>query len=239
MKPVKYFLLCSVLAGLPSVFAAAGLPPILDITLSPAKAIVDSSPKHREILLDESLAGVSEDTKAIELRGQKAITIGYAAKDPLFGQGPRTWILKCRFQEVAAARWSMNIFGRWDYATDQRVSVLILHPGESDLMFMLSETGTSEGLKGVKNGPLENNKWYYIVATFVPSTRLGLAIYDEKGKVAFDERVVEGAKVPATLFETETDFVLGALPEVGLAIESLRVWDTALDAGEIRRAILK
>lgn len=239
MNLVKYLLLSSSLVVLPSASALAEPPPILNIGLSPANVVVDSSPKHREILFDERQVGVSDETKAIELRGQKAISIGYAANDPLFGQGPRTWILKCRFQEVAAARWSMNIFGRWDYATDQRVSVLILHPGESDLMFMLSETGTSEGLKGVKNGPLENNKWYYIVATFVPSTRLSLAIYDEKGEVAFDERVVEGAKVPATLFETETDFVLGALPEVGLNIESLRVWDTALDAGEIRRAILK
>jgi hypothetical protein len=217
---------------------AATPPPVLDLQPTKNGFLKDASGKRTDV--DVDAAKVESVDGGLAIRDGRAVTILYDPKNPIFGNGSFTWVMKCRLQDpmapsaapILVGRWEV---GRWQTPQDLRVTAIGLVPEKGTLNLMVSPDGSAPSCVGMQSPPVTAGEWIQIVFRVEVGGFMGFTVFDEKGDLIFEETVKEIDV--ANLFEADSDFVIGAGPEVGMTLGRMRVWDKALSPDQIEKAV--
>jgi len=86
--------------------------PILDIGINSSGEVADMGSVKRGLSISQALVGTTDGKKCISFLGGKSIVIPFEKDDPLFKDGPFTWIGKCKIRNPTGADFNIRLFGR-------------------------------------------------------------------------------------------------------------------------------
>ena len=206
---------------------------ILNIRISANGKVKDESKEQRK--LDIKNVDVASDHKSTVLGAIDAISVPYSVDDPIYKNGPQTWILRIKIPDTLAAP-SFSLAGRWNSGENRRSLGLLLQGGEGRLQFLISFDGRAETTLGVATKEaLPAGEWLTAVAKYQPGTQMELLLFDEAGE-QIDSRKM-GADVPASFFEDEMPILIGAPKDVAMEFSNLQIWSRILSDAQLKREV--
>lgn len=208
--------------------------PILDVAMSGRSAMVDKSKFRRKLEMPQLSPGSKED--AVLLGSGRHITIPFEEKDPLFAQGPCTWMMRCQIMQIQVDRNGYLLAGRWTARDDQRIIMLSL-PGKSGQpLLQVSSVGGLEGRSFVKlKSQVPEGEWVTIVGRFDPGTELALQVFDENGELL--DNAVSSKEIPGDLPNYPLPFTIGRGVPSEMEFTRFRAWNSALSDSDIKTAV--
>lgn len=206
---------------------------ILNIRIATGGKFKDESKEQRK--LETKDVDVSSDRKSAVLGSIDAISVPYNANDPIYKNGPQTWILRIKIPDTLAAP-SFCLAGRWNSGENRRSLGLLLQGGEGRLQFLISSDGRAETTLGVATREaLPAGEWLIVVAKYQPSAQMELLLFDEAGE-QIDSRKM-GADIPASFFEDEMPILIGAPKDVAMEFSNFQIWSRILSDAQLKKEL--
>lgn len=206
---------------------------ILNVRIVTGGKIKDESKEQRK--LETKDVDVSSDRKSAALGSIDAISVPYSADDPIYKNGPQTWILRIKIPDTLAAP-SFSLAGRWNSGENRRSLGLLLQGGEGRLQFLISSDGRAETTLGVATKEaLPAGEWLVAVAKYQPGAQIELLLFDEEGEL-IDSRKM-GAEVPASFFEDDMPILVGAPKDVAMEFSNLQIWSRILSDAQLKKEL--
>jgi hypothetical protein len=215
-----------------SLDSAAASEPILDVAIGKDDRVADSSRFERSPEVNRVTVNSGEETAY--LRGADAIVFPYEEMDPLFGQGPFTWMMRCKFENSFHPN-PFVIAGRWDSNNNQRIIAFVI-----DAMlpkFLIAESGFLDGTvtSNSMSSELYEGDWLTIVGRYTPGRELAMKVYDSSGEL-MEERSVT-SDLPEAILDAPIPFTIGSAGNATMDFSRLRVWNSALSDRELQTAL--
>ncbi len=200
--------------------------------------VVDKSKNERRLKTPKLSPGTEEN--AIFFPAGTAITIPFNDQDPLFIQGPCTWMMRGKFKQVQASDDGLLLAGRWEGRGDRRIIMLGLARKTGQPSIQVSSAGGLDARGVVKlKTQVPEDAWVTIVGRFDPGVELAVQLFDEKGELL--ESAVTSTNVPGALSDFPLPFVIGrgAPSEVpsGVEFARFRAWNSVLPDDDIKTAV--
>jgi len=229
-------LIALIISGTFSI-AAAGLAQdagqILDVRITTGGKVKDESKEQRR--LETKNVELSSDRKSVTLESIDAITIPYSGDDPIYKNGPQTWIFRIKVPDTLAAP-SFCLAGRWNSGENRRSLGLLLQGGEGRLQFLISSDGRADTTLGVATREaLPAGEWLIVVAKYQPGAQMELLLFDEAGE-PLDSRKMS-ADIPASFFEDEMPILIGAPKEVVMEFSNFQIWSRILSDAQVKKEL--
>jgi hypothetical protein len=205
---------------------------LLDLQVRNGK-LEDVSDSHHPVV-QKNLA-TREDGAAVVVPAG-SVKIVYQPGDPLFQNGPRTWLLRCKLQAEPVEGYT-PLVGQWKAAGNERIIALIMKGGQPGaLAFHLSPDGRVEKqVIRLLPEPPTRDAWITVVAHYNPGGESGIFVFDDAGKLQSQAKT--GSMAPAAVFSAPVDFELnGPATPGGLQVSAVRVWNGVLTPDQIQRA---
>ncbi len=228
---------CILLAGLflvesYTLFAQAP-DPILDVAASGGAMVGDKSKSERTLKTPKLLPGTEEN--AVFFPSSTAVTVPFNDQDPLFIQGPCTWMMRCKIKQVASDDGYL-LAGRWEGREDRRIMMLGLARKTGQPSLQVSSVGGLDARGVVKlKSQVPENAWVTIVGRFDPGVELAVQLFDEKDEL-LDSTVIS-SKVPGVLPDFPLPFILGRGVPSEMEFARFRAWNSALSDEDIKTAV--
>jgi hypothetical protein len=206
---------------------------ILNVRIATDGKIKDESKEPRR--LETKNVELSSDRKSVTLESIDAITIPYSVDDPIYKNGPQTWIFRIKMPDALAAP-SSCLTGRWNSGENRRSLGLLLQGNEGRLQFLISADGTAETTLGVATrDALPAGEWLVAVAKYQPGAQMELLLFDEAGELLDSRKTA--ANVPASFFEDEMPILVGAPKEVAMEFSNFQIWSRILSDAQLKKEL--
>jgi hypothetical protein len=225
----KFFTLAVAGMFLVTICRANDAGQILDVGIARNGNIEDDSKERRS--LEVQGVTVARDKKSAALGKINAIVIPYKEKDPLYQNGPQTWLFRIKIPDPMAAP-SVCLAGRWNAGENRRSIGLLMLANEGVMQFLVSSDGGGETTAGIATKEtLPAGDWFTLVVKFQPETRMEILVFDDSGFQIGRREMTSG--VPVSFFEDDLPFWIGAPAEIGLEFSRFAVWKRILSDSQI------
>lgn len=216
--------------------ALADQRPILDLEFGLSGKLEDRSNQRRSPQIGEVKQNGADE--GVTLLAPDAIMFPYDEKDPLFGTGSFTFILKCRFSELDPFPSPSPVAGRWDAAENGRVIGFCFAPDVNPgMQFFVSSGGDKDSVFPALVNLLPADEWVILVGRFATGGALTQQIYSAGRELLEENRFPRPS--PESLFSAPTPFMIGAPQSQRMGFLRLLVWDRSLSDDEVAEVLKK